>query len=156
MRALSNPPFGNYHVWWSLAESKYAGTALFVKKCFKPKSVVFNLDKIGILLHRFCFCIYGIRFFILVNVNIFSCQILMIFFTDENMKTIDLNLYSSTVWAYSCVTLKESQSYCRKDLPWGVFRIFLNIILQCFGCWNFFSITNLLYIYSKLQFNFLN
>lgn len=47
MRALSNPPFGNYHVWWSLAESKYAGTALFVKKCFKPKSVVFNLDKIA-------------------------------------------------------------------------------------------------------------
>ncbi|KAJ1403241.1 Endonuclease/exonuclease/phosphatase [Sesbania bispinosa] len=47
MRALSNPPFGNYHVWWSLADSKYAGTALLVKKCFKPKSVVFNLDKIA-------------------------------------------------------------------------------------------------------------
>ncbi|CAK8566224.1 unnamed protein product [Lathyrus sativus] len=47
MRALSNPPFGNYRVWWSLADSKYAGTALFVKKCFKPKSVVFNLDKIA-------------------------------------------------------------------------------------------------------------
>ncbi|TKY73598.1 DNA-(apurinic or apyrimidinic site) lyase [Spatholobus suberectus] len=47
MRALSAPPFGNYHVWWSLADSKYAGTALLVKKCFKPKSVVFNLDKIA-------------------------------------------------------------------------------------------------------------
>ncbi|KAK7302193.1 hypothetical protein RJT34_13075 [Clitoria ternatea] len=45
MRALSTPPFGNYHVWWSLTDSKYAGTALMVKKCFKPKSVVFNLDK---------------------------------------------------------------------------------------------------------------
>ncbi|WVZ19832.1 hypothetical protein V8G54_007154 [Vigna mungo] len=47
MRALSAPPFGNYHVWWSLADSKYAGTALLVKKCFKPKSVVFNLDKLA-------------------------------------------------------------------------------------------------------------
>ncbi|KAI4336264.1 hypothetical protein L6164_014810 [Bauhinia variegata] len=47
MRALSSPPFGNYRVWWSLADSKYAGTALFVKKCFKPKSVFFNLDKIA-------------------------------------------------------------------------------------------------------------
>ncbi|XP_020235759.1 DNA-(apurinic or apyrimidinic site) lyase isoform X2 [Cajanus cajan] len=47
MRALSAPPFGNYNVWWSLADSKYAGTALLVKKCFKPKSVVFNLDKIA-------------------------------------------------------------------------------------------------------------
>jgi len=53
MRALSSPPFGNYHVWWSLADSKYAGTALLVKKCCKPKSVVFNLDKLGILLCRF-------------------------------------------------------------------------------------------------------
>jgi aminoglycoside/choline kinase family phosphotransferase len=58
MRALSNPPFGNYRVWWSLADSKYAGTALFVKKCFKPKSVVFNLDKIGIL----CFTDFVIAF----------------------------------------------------------------------------------------------
>ncbi|KAL1363784.1 hypothetical protein HN51_011964 [Arachis hypogaea] len=47
MRALSAPPFGNYRVWWSLADSKYAGTALFVKKCFKPKNVFFNLDKIA-------------------------------------------------------------------------------------------------------------
>ncbi|KAF7838217.1 DNA-(apurinic or apyrimidinic site) lyase [Senna tora] len=45
MRALSSPPFGNYRVWWSLADSKYAGTALLVKKCFKPKSVLFNLDR---------------------------------------------------------------------------------------------------------------
>lgn len=50
MRALSSPPFGSYRIWWSLADSKYAGTALLVKKCFKPKSVVFNLDKIGTLL----------------------------------------------------------------------------------------------------------
>ncbi|KAH7528296.1 hypothetical protein FEM48_Zijuj05G0057500 [Ziziphus jujuba var. spinosa] len=45
MRALSSPPFQNYRVWWSLSDSKYAGTALFVKKCFQPKSVFFNLDK---------------------------------------------------------------------------------------------------------------
>ncbi|KAK4264465.1 hypothetical protein QN277_025637 [Acacia crassicarpa] len=45
MRALSSPPFGDYRVWWSLADSKYAGTALFVKKCFKPKGVFFNLDR---------------------------------------------------------------------------------------------------------------
>ncbi|KAK3439820.1 hypothetical protein EUGRSUZ_B00162 [Eucalyptus grandis] len=43
MRALSSPPFGDYRVWWSLGESKYAGTALLVKKCFKPK-VSFSLD----------------------------------------------------------------------------------------------------------------
>lgn len=48
MRALSSPPFANYRVWWSLADSKYAGTALFVKKCCQPKKVFFNLDKIGI------------------------------------------------------------------------------------------------------------
>ncbi|CAL0320043.1 unnamed protein product [Lupinus luteus] len=47
MRALSSPPFGNYLVWWSLADSKYAGTALLVKKCCKPKRVVFNLDQIA-------------------------------------------------------------------------------------------------------------
>ncbi|KAJ9677995.1 hypothetical protein PVL29_022777 [Vitis rotundifolia] len=45
MRALSRPPFGNYRVWWSLADSKYAGTALFVKKCFQPKKVSFSLDQ---------------------------------------------------------------------------------------------------------------
>ncbi|XP_057534602.1 DNA-(apurinic or apyrimidinic site) endonuclease isoform X1 [Amaranthus tricolor] len=44
MRALSSPPFGNYRVWWSLADSKYAGTALLVKKCFKPKKISFSLD----------------------------------------------------------------------------------------------------------------
>lgn len=43
MRALSSPPFGQYRVWWSLGDSKYAGTALLVKKCFQPK-VSFSLD----------------------------------------------------------------------------------------------------------------
>lgn len=47
MRALSSPPFGNYHVWWSLADSKYAGTALLVKKCCKPKRVCFSVDRTG-------------------------------------------------------------------------------------------------------------
>ncbi|KAH7549777.1 hypothetical protein JRO89_XS13G0081000 [Xanthoceras sorbifolium] len=37
LRALSSPPFEDFQVWWSLADSKYAGTALLVKKCFKPK-----------------------------------------------------------------------------------------------------------------------
>ncbi|KAL6177570.1 hypothetical protein ACLB2K_049096 [Fragaria x ananassa] len=45
MRALSNPPFGDYRVWWSLSDSKYAGTALIVKKCFRPQKVFFNLDR---------------------------------------------------------------------------------------------------------------
>ncbi|KAF3436798.1 hypothetical protein FNV43_RR19551 [Rhamnella rubrinervis] len=45
MRALSSPPFRNYRVWWSLSDSKYSGTALLVKKCFQPKSVLFNLDQ---------------------------------------------------------------------------------------------------------------
>ncbi|XP_031283548.1 DNA-(apurinic or apyrimidinic site) lyase [Pistacia vera] len=45
IRALSSPPFGNYQIWWSLADSKYAGTALLVKKCFQPKIVSFSLDK---------------------------------------------------------------------------------------------------------------
>ncbi|XP_026404827.1 DNA-(apurinic or apyrimidinic site) lyase-like isoform X2 [Papaver somniferum] len=45
MRALSSPPFRNYQVWWSLADSKYAGTALFVKKCCQPKKVTFSLDQ---------------------------------------------------------------------------------------------------------------
>nr|GEZ08621.1 DNA-(apurinic or apyrimidinic site) lyase [Tanacetum cinerariifolium] len=43
-RALSGPTFRKYDVWWSLSDSKYAGTALFVKKCFPPKKVSFNLD----------------------------------------------------------------------------------------------------------------
>ncbi|XP_022923651.1 DNA-(apurinic or apyrimidinic site) lyase [Cucurbita moschata] len=47
MRALSSPPFANYRVWWSLSDSKYAGTALFIKKCFQPKKVFFNLDRIA-------------------------------------------------------------------------------------------------------------
>ncbi|XP_048443513.1 DNA-(apurinic or apyrimidinic site) endonuclease [Pyrus x bretschneideri] len=44
-RALSSPPFGDYRVWWSLSDSKYAGTALFVKKCLQPQKVFFNLDR---------------------------------------------------------------------------------------------------------------
>lgn len=47
MRALSNPPFGNYRVWWSLADSKYAGTALLVKKYYQPVKVSFSLDRTG-------------------------------------------------------------------------------------------------------------
>ncbi|KAK4756135.1 hypothetical protein SAY87_009892 [Trapa incisa] len=44
MRALSVQPFGNYRVWWSLGDSKYAGTALLVKKCCAPNKVSFSLD----------------------------------------------------------------------------------------------------------------
>ncbi|CAA0815338.1 DNA-(apurinic or apyrimidinic site) lyase [Striga hermonthica] len=47
MRALSNPPFKNYNVWWSLSDSKYAGTALLIKKCFQPIKVSFSLDQAG-------------------------------------------------------------------------------------------------------------
>ncbi|GAA0175256.1 hypothetical protein LIER_41879 [Lithospermum erythrorhizon] len=46
MRALSNLPFRKYNVWWSLSDSKYAGTALFIRKCFEPK-VTFSLDPTG-------------------------------------------------------------------------------------------------------------
>ncbi|KAJ6688282.1 DNA-(APURINIC OR APYRIMIDINIC SITE) LYASE [Salix koriyanagi] len=45
MRALSSSPFRDYRVWWSLADSKYAGTALLVKKCFQPVKVSFALDR---------------------------------------------------------------------------------------------------------------
>lgn len=51
MRAISSPPFRSYDVWWSLSDSKYAGTALFVKKCFPPKKVSFSLDRTGSLMH---------------------------------------------------------------------------------------------------------
>lgn len=44
-RAISSPPFKSYDVWWSLSDSKYAGTALFVKKCFPPQKVSFSLDR---------------------------------------------------------------------------------------------------------------
>ncbi|EPS63669.1 hypothetical protein M569_11112 [Genlisea aurea] len=44
LRALSAPPFKDYNVWWSLSDSKYAGTGLFIKKCFQPKKVHFSLD----------------------------------------------------------------------------------------------------------------
>ncbi|CAK9172594.1 unnamed protein product [Ilex paraguariensis] len=45
MRALSSTPFRNYNVWWSLSDSKYAGTALLIKNCFQPKRVSFSLDQ---------------------------------------------------------------------------------------------------------------
>ncbi|RCV18521.1 hypothetical protein SETIT_3G307300v2 [Setaria italica] len=45
LRALSSSPFKDYRVWWSLSDSKYAGTAMFIKKKFEPKKVSFNLDK---------------------------------------------------------------------------------------------------------------
>ncbi|KAG6478637.1 hypothetical protein ZIOFF_062080 [Zingiber officinale] len=47
MRALSNPPFREYHVWWSLSDSKYGGTALLCKKQLEPKKVYFSLDRLG-------------------------------------------------------------------------------------------------------------
>ncbi|CAM6083867.1 unnamed protein product [Calypogeia fissa] len=43
-RALSEEPLSEYQAWWSLAGSKYSGTALLIKKCFKPISVTFSLD----------------------------------------------------------------------------------------------------------------
>lgn len=55
MRALSSPPFGNYHVWWSLADTKYAGTALLVKKCLRPLKVSFSLDGTGIFVCKHLF-----------------------------------------------------------------------------------------------------
>jgi len=45
LRALSTSPFKDYCVWWSLSDSKYAGTAMFIKKKFEPKKVSFNLDR---------------------------------------------------------------------------------------------------------------
>ncbi|KAF2907408.1 hypothetical protein DAI22_12g095300 [Oryza sativa Japonica Group] len=45
LRALSSPPFKDYRVWWSLSDSKYAGTAMIIKKKFEPKKVSFNLDR---------------------------------------------------------------------------------------------------------------
>lgn len=45
MRALSRPPFGSYKVWWSLADTKYGGTALLVKQCFQPLNMKFSLDE---------------------------------------------------------------------------------------------------------------
>ncbi|KAL8141997.1 hypothetical protein V2J09_015029 [Rumex salicifolius] len=47
MRALSSPPFGQYRVWWSLSDSKYAGTGLLVKKCIPVKKMSFSLDQIA-------------------------------------------------------------------------------------------------------------
>ncbi|KAL5206805.1 hypothetical protein ABZP36_035014 [Zizania latifolia] len=45
LRALSTPPFKDYCVWWSLSDSKYAGTAMIIKKKFEPKKISFNLDR---------------------------------------------------------------------------------------------------------------
>ncbi|CAN6328868.1 unnamed protein product [Urochloa humidicola] len=45
LRALSSSPFKDYRVWWSLSDSKYAGTAMLIKKKFEPKKVSFNLDR---------------------------------------------------------------------------------------------------------------
>ncbi|GLJ16545.1 hypothetical protein SUGI_0283060 [Cryptomeria japonica] len=45
MRAISSPPFSNYHVWWSLGEAKYGGTALFLKHHFQPLKLTFSLDQ---------------------------------------------------------------------------------------------------------------
>lgn len=56
MRALSSPPFRNYQIWWSLSDSKYAGTALLVKKCFQPKKVSFSLGNTGILVFSLSHC----------------------------------------------------------------------------------------------------
>eukprot|EP00897_Mesotaenium_endlicherianum_P004483 jgi/Mesen1/4062/ME000213S03085 len=43
-RALSNPPLSEYQAWWSLADSKYGGTALLVKRSCPPQRVSFCLD----------------------------------------------------------------------------------------------------------------
>ncbi|KAJ4775116.1 DNA-(apurinic or apyrimidinic site) lyase [Rhynchospora pubera] len=47
MRALSTVPFKEYRVWWSLSNSKYGGTAMFIKKHLQPKKVSFCLDRTG-------------------------------------------------------------------------------------------------------------
>ena len=47
MRTLSCPPFADYRVWWSLADTKYGGTGLLVKRCYKPLNVRFSFDQIG-------------------------------------------------------------------------------------------------------------
>ncbi|MCO5548735.1 hypothetical protein L7F22_002196 [Adiantum nelumboides] len=52
IRALSRPPFGSYKTWWSLADTKYGGTALLVKHCFKPLNVKFSLDEIDMQKHE--------------------------------------------------------------------------------------------------------
>ena len=52
MRALSSAPFKEYRVWWSLSDSKYGGTAMFIKKHLQPKKVSFCLDRTGILLNQ--------------------------------------------------------------------------------------------------------
>ena len=67
MHALSRPPFGNYRVWWSLADSKYAGTALFVKKCFQPKKVSFSIDQKGIM-DRIFLLFYHMKNFLLWSI----------------------------------------------------------------------------------------
>ena len=67
MCALSSPPSANYCVWWSLADSRYAGTALIVKKCFQPKKIFFNLDRIDI-----SFCNNPCFHFFIINIWFYS------------------------------------------------------------------------------------
>ncbi|KAJ3672669.1 hypothetical protein LUZ60_007390 [Juncus effusus] len=47
MRALSNGPFKEYKAYWSLSDSKYGGTAMFIKNQVHTKKVSFCLDRIG-------------------------------------------------------------------------------------------------------------
>ncbi|CAI5986663.1 unnamed protein product [Closterium sp. NIES-65] len=44
--ALASPPFSLYRVWWSLAPTKYAGTAMLLKRSLLPRllSASFSLD----------------------------------------------------------------------------------------------------------------
>lgn len=74
MRALSSPPFQNYRVWWSLSDSKYAGTALFVKKCFQPKSVFFNLDKKGMSVSKICIVLWYKYLLYFIPLKVMVCE----------------------------------------------------------------------------------
>lgn len=78
MRALSSLPFANYRVWWSLADSKYAGTALFVKKCFQPKKVFFNLDRTGILFRNLLYTMAETIMNGLNSSGVISCLVIVL------------------------------------------------------------------------------
>jgi exonuclease III len=41
---LRREPFSQYRVWWSLADWKYAGTALLIKKGLNPVEVKYRVD----------------------------------------------------------------------------------------------------------------
>jgi exonuclease III len=45
-RALTTAPFSNYRVFWSLADGKYSGTAVLVKKEMEVVSVAYCFDDI--------------------------------------------------------------------------------------------------------------